>query len=289
MRGYYALGSIWVLSLLTLAIARDFGPLEIGLGFGAFSLLIAAIVRATGPVDREGALRIERGPRTAALGIAIAILIIICLLWATSLLALFFGAPAVPGFTALATWFAEIPIAYPARGLPFLATLVLVVLPVIVVRLFGVRLREIGLCLPTGTSRLVTIAVLVIPLGVFVTAVGFEHVSIAAASLVLVMNFLNNGLPEEVFFRGVIMSYLRGLTSTPWAVCVSAIVFSLFHVPISTREEHNIILLIANPLAENIPLGVMMSWMALRTRSLALPIIVHFSIDALRHVIPGSP
>ena len=76
---------------------------------------------------------------------------------------------------------------------------------------------------------------------------------------------------------------MPALSTTDWAFLIQAVLFSLTHYGVSIGEEHGrAALVVANVLAENIPIALLFGLMALRSRSIAMGTIVHFSFDAMR-------
>ena len=54
------------------------------------------------------------------------------------------------------------------------------------------------------------------------------------------------------------------------------------------HEEHGSIpLIIANVIAENVPIAIALGIMALRSRSLVLPTVVHISLDPIKDLVMG--
>jgi membrane protease YdiL (CAAX protease family) len=103
----------------------------------------------------------------------------------------------------------------------------------------------------------------------------------ATFTVILLENFMLNGLPEEFFFRGTILSYARCFLSTDWALFLQAMLFALAHYAVTINEEHGRpLLIVANIVGENAPMGLLFALMTLRSRSIAMSTIVHFSIDA---------
>ena len=288
MRAWFACGSTWIVSLVTLAFARDWGPLQIALGFGAFCFVLIGIVRATGSADAEDTLRIPRAHAGAVTGAAIAVLFGALMLATQAVIWQMFGGPHIAPLSNVIAWFAGLHTGYELGGQPFFMTLAFVIVPLAVLAFARVRPRDLGLRLPDGRSRVAALAMLALPVGILIVGLTAGHHTLGDAFLILAMNLLNNGLPEETFFRGVLMSYGRAWLATPWAIYATALAFSLFHVPVTLAlEEHgHVVLAIANTIGENLPFGVAMSLLALRTRSLAMPIVLHFSLDALRHMLP---
>jgi len=54
---------------------------------------------------------------------------------------------------------------------------------------------------------------------------------------------------------------------------------------IKNRQHGNVLLIVANVVAENFPIGITLGVMALRARSLVLPAVVHISLDTMKDLV----
>lgn len=77
------------------------------------------------------------------------------------------------------------------------------------------------------------------------------------------------GFCEEILFRGVIQNYLMKKMSTPVSLLISSLLFSLMHI----GQYQNINLLTI------IIIGIVMGYIFSKTKSLYLPIGLHFAYD----------
>jgi membrane protease YdiL (CAAX protease family) len=152
----------------------------------------------------------------------------------------------------------------------------------------GAKPRELGLTRPVNRTYRAMAACLVLPAIFVIIAFVRGRLSLVGLLGLLVHNLFSNGFSEEFFARGMIFSYLRALTRTDWALLFQALIFALMHVGGTIREEHGSIpLIIANVIAENLPVAISLGIMALRSRSLVLPAVVHISLDTMKDLVMG--
>lgn len=82
----------------------------------------------------------------------------------------------------------------------------------------------------------------------------------------------------------MVLSHTRAFVSTEWALIIQAVVFALLHFGGSLHDEPGLIVVLANVIALNLPMGYSLGRAALRTRSLFLPTVVHVALDTTRSV-----
>jgi hypothetical protein len=71
--------------------------------------------------------------------------------------------------------------------------------------------------------------------------------------------------------------------STDWAMLGMSALFSLLHYGITVPEEHGrVVAVVANAIAENVPIAWLFGLIALRSRSIAMGTVVHAAFDATR-------
>jgi membrane protease YdiL (CAAX protease family) len=130
--------------------------------------------------------------------------------------------------------------------------------------------------LPAGRTALATLVCL-IPVVSFVGC-GSATGRLAPAALfwLLLHNFFSNGFTEEFLCRGMILSHLRALFQTGWAQLGQAVAFALLHFhPAGAAEQASPWRSVAEDLALNLPVALAFGFLALRSRSLALPTLLH--------------
>lgn len=157
-------------------------------------------------------------------------------------------------------------------------------LPGALVVLLGLRFRQLGLTRPSRG----TFVAGVVWVGLFVASwlyrLAIGRISLLDILQQLAHNTLSNGFSEEFLFRGLALSHLRALVRNDWALGIQALLFALFHLGASMHDEPNLLGILANVIALNMPFAYVMGLVALRTRSLALPAVVHLSIDTTGHL-----
>jgi len=183
--------------------------------------------------------------------------------------------------TLAAAWKAKLIRALQARSkLAVAETIILVSVLIVYLSLNGTECRLPTLCISTDNSWAV------VGLGAFLVAIGSN---------------LFIGLAEELLFRGYLTHELidnlgiKGLKTTSGggfpvqAICVSAALFALWHVPHYGSVATGLLLLedLGEALAAGIMFGLVYWW---TDWNLAVPILSHFSFDAFGAVSPlASP
>ena len=144
-------------------------------------------------------------------------------------------------------------------------------------RLDGRFLREAGLGVIAGMAMIACSAVAVCAMaGVRLSALPAPSLPAEAR---LVTMFLGGAIFEELLFRGyAFQRALRGMGTWP-AIALFATLFCLGHVPGNLDVGPA---LLATAMANIFADGVMQSMLYLRTRSLALPIGLHFGWNLLQ-------
>jgi membrane protease YdiL (CAAX protease family) len=169
---------------------------------------------------------------------------------------------------------------------PLFHLLTFVLVPGALLVLFGATARQLGLTRPVRGTALATLACLVVPLGMLAWAMTHGRMGVAALFWLLLHNFLSNGFSEEFVVRGVIFSHLRALLTDRWALVAQAFLFALPHIGSTIPEEHfNGLLAAANIVGLNAPIGLALGFLALRSRSLVMPTIVHISLDTMTRLV----
>jgi membrane protease YdiL (CAAX protease family) len=108
--------------------------------------------------------------------------------------------------------------------------------------------------------------------------------------LALVFLLLTVAFTEEFFFRGVLQARLAALFgSWLWAVLITSVLFSLYHVPYAYLNEHwpsagNLPHAVGLAFLNGLPGGLILGWLYVRGRgNLLAPMLTHAMID----LIPG--
>jgi hypothetical protein len=94
-----------------------------------------------------------------------------------------------------------------------------------------------------------------------------------------VSNLLQNGFSEEFLFRGALLTRLKPLLGTSWAVVLSSLVFGLWHLGVDTAGGGNYLAGAAVGILSQGTFGLAMAIVFLRTRNLLAPTILHILFD----------
>jgi membrane protease YdiL (CAAX protease family) len=167
-------------------------------------------------------------------------------------------------------------------GLPNFTLFVL--LPGVLIVALGARRRELGLTRPTRRTVLATLLVISLFLLSWIWRLAHGQPTISALGLFLLHNLLSNGFSEEFQTKGLVLSHLRAWMRTEWALVVMALLVALLHSADAIHDEPNLIGILANGIALNVPMNYLLGRAALRTRSLFLPVMVHLTFDTTRNV-----
>jgi membrane protease YdiL (CAAX protease family) len=85
-----------------------------------------------------------------------------------------------------------------------------------------------------------------------------------------------NALPEELFFRGMLLPRLEKLFANPLnALMISAVLFNLIHVPIELNHGETLIRALLNVFSTAYPSGLIWGYLYLRTRSILPGMLWH--------------
>ena len=271
--------SLWVASVCVLLI-QDRGTAFIALGFGAFMLVLWLVTRRLVPEPQEGRDVIKAVGsrwRIAARSLVVAASIAVTflhLLAANKVLAL-------PGLESALAWVANLA---PSLGSGLRNFFIFALAPGLLVIALGARRRELGLTRPAKGTYLATLAVT----GLFLLSWAWRMThggpSVPLLGLFLAHNLLSNGFSEEFQSKGLVLSHLRGLVATEWALVVMSLLVALLHSADAVHDEPGVIGVLANGIALNVPMNYFLGRAALRTRSLFLPTAVHLALDTTRNV-----
>jgi membrane protease YdiL (CAAX protease family) len=149
-------------------------------------------------------------------------------------------------------------------------------LPGVLLLALGARPRELGLCLPARGTVAATLVCL-IPVVSFVSwGVATGRLTAGALFWLVIHNLLSNGFTEELLCRGLIFAHLRAFLTTGWAQLGQAVAFALLHFhPAGAEERAAPWRSLAEDVALNLPVGLAFGFLALRSRSLLLPTLLH--------------
>ena len=105
--------------------------------------------------------------------------------------------------------------------------------------------------------------------------------------------FLCTVIPEELAFRGVLLSSARRLWGTGWAVVVTSLLFGAWHITttLHTRSDNQSVrhtspaLVVLGAVAATASAGVIFCWLRLRSKSLVAPALAHLATNGLALVV----
>lgn len=161
----------------------------------------------------------------------------------------------------------------------------LAVVPGILLLSFGASRRTLGLIAWRPRTSKVLVLCLLVPTVMALVSLWNGRVTLTVLLMMLVHNMLSNGFSEEFFARAVILSQLRAWLSNECALVVQAMLFAALHFGGSMADDSSRLVVLAMAIGLNAPAGLALGVLALRSRSLALPSIVHISLDTMGSLV----
>jgi membrane protease YdiL (CAAX protease family) len=160
-------------------------------------------------------------------------------------------------------------------------TVVDAVLPAAALLLLNVPFRALGFGRFRKSSTAVAILWLIVPLAHFAVDLLQRKMSFAHLLRVWVANFLQNGFPEEAFFRGMLMGRLRVAMGADAALVLQALLFGLMHVGYTLKLSHGSIAgAIELMVVDMSVIGLALGYVTQRTGNIAIATAAHFLGDA---------
>jgi membrane protease YdiL (CAAX protease family) len=197
-----------------------------------------------------------------------------------------YGGVRVPGLTPL---IADLSRWWPAPGIDgttLLNFVSLAAVPAAVLLALGTRPRELGLCAPVPGTRAATAVCLLLPMAFVAWGFASGKLTVGLLLVMLVHNTLSNGFTEELMCRGLLLPPLRSAAGTAWAVVIQGLLFGLIHLGGAVPEEGgDLLMAVAASIALNVPMGVALGVIAVRTGSLALPTAIHVAGHVMKDVL----
>ncbi|MDB4875625.1 MAG: hypothetical protein JWM41_2071 [Gemmatimonadetes bacterium] len=286
-RAYLTFGVVWCGSVVALLIA-DRANAVLALATAAYALLLAGGVIRFLPPPRDARtddVFRAQGPRRSVL--AQNLVGMLAFGWAV-LTGFVYGGRFVPFVTPTVVWLQTIhtPLKHGAGSFFNFAGMALV--PGLLLFAVGARPRHLGLRRPErGTLRAATVC-LALPLTMCIFALVNGGIKPVTLLWLLVYNFFSNGFSEEFQSRAINLSQLRAWMANDWALVIQAILFAVPHIGSTIHEYHSVAMALANVVALNAPIAMALGIMALRSRSLVLPTVVHISLDTMAALV-GAP
>ena len=95
-----------------------------------------------------------------------------------------------------------------------------------------------------------------------------------------------NALPEELFFRGMLLPRLETVLQNPLnALVVSAWLFNAMHIPIALHNGASLPEAVLGVFSIGLPIGLIWGYLYLRTRSLMPSVLWHAANDRLGYLL----
>lgn len=156
-----------------------------------------------------------------------------------------------------------------------------VLLPILALRMLRARFGELGF---GRGSRVWTVLAVVCFLPIVAILISLVSGQGALGPLVfsLVYHTLVAGFPEEVLFRGALLTRLSRLWGNEWAVVLSTLLFGLWHFGLAMSNTNgHIVAAIASSIALQGMIGLWFAILFVKTRNLLVPVVLHSLWDVL--------
>ncbi len=155
-------------------------------------------------------------------------------------------------------------------------------LPLVMLALLRVPLAKMGLGSFSRGSVGAAAIWLVLPLFAVAYVLLYADASAALFGRRLIYSFFASGFSEEFLFRGALFGRLRSCMPAQWAALVQALLFGLWRFGSDFEHAHGIVGALALVVPAQAAFGYAMAILVRRTGNLALPAILHTTLDALR-------
>jgi membrane protease YdiL (CAAX protease family) len=93
--------------------------------------------------------------------------------------------------------------------------------------------------------------------------------------------FLQAGFPEEVFFRGILLTRLIRLFGTKWGIVLSTLIFGIMHMALNLSKGGSVLLALCEAILSQATAGIILAIIFVRTRNLLAGIVFHTLLDAI--------
>jgi membrane protease YdiL (CAAX protease family) len=159
--------------------------------------------------------------------------------------------------------------------IPWFTPLILSGLLLIITHLLGVPWNELGFgrgyrsWLISGICGLISICMI------------FRNTTLTNFFASLPDYFLMAGFPEEIIFRGILLTRLIRLFGTKWGIVLSSLVFGIVHMAANLSYDSNILLSLCVAILEQTTTGITLAIIFVRTRNIFAGVIFHTLLDAI--------
>lgn len=174
--------------------------------------------------------------------------------------------------------------------------IIMVVLPVGIMLLLGVPWREMGFGRGYRSWRVLAL-MCCLPVVILLVSLASGGQTLASAASrvretlpglgpLIFHEMLGVSLPEEIFYRGILLTRLVRLLGIRWGSVLSMLIFALVHVSLTMSHMQlsgpgGLLFAIAVCLVVQGPVGLLLTVLFLRTRSLPVNIVVRTVLDVL--------
>ncbi len=162
--------------------------------------------------------------------------------------------------------------------IPWLTPLIIFcLLPLATMRLLRVPWNELGFGRGHRSSLISGICCLIALCMLFLVG----NPSLAGFFANIVLFFLQASFPEEVFFRGILLTRLIRLFGTKWGIVLSSLIFGIIHMGTDLNRNGNILLACCVAVLTQTTMGIIVAIIFVRTRNLLAGVVFHTLLDAI--------
>ncbi len=153
-----------------------------------------------------------------------------------------------------------------------------VIFPLIAMRLLKVPWSELGfgrgyrVLLIIGVSCLIPICLLIVQV-----ITGRAIVNVLRESISF---FLQAGFPEEVFYRGILLTRLIRLAGVKWGIVLTSLLFGLLHVAVNLFHSGSILVTLVEVILFQATFGIVVAILFVRTHNIWAGVVFHTLADA---------
>jgi membrane protease YdiL (CAAX protease family) len=248
------------------------------LSFMLYYVLAAILVfRLTAGAPSAAWEEAAMAPR-ARLWVQLGVITLFLVLYAALTVAIF-SPESLPGLGPFLVQNNELTILLAFAGVP-----VVCLLPLVILRLLGVGFREMGLGRGYHAWRVAAIGCSV-PACLLVVFLALGHFTPLALGKEVIQVALFTAIPEEVLFRGVLMTRLARLLGAQWGIALAVGIFALIHLATDLHQYGSLPLALVLMVLTQAAAGLLLITVFVRTRSLLSGVVLHTILDTFSNLI----
>ena len=153
----------------------------------------------------------------------------------------------------------------------------------LVLLVLGVPLAQLGIGRFRRGSAGSAVVWLILPLGIFAYAILSGKLTVSVMLAVWLSNLLQNGVSEELLWRGLVFGRLSAVMKTEHALFIQAVLFGAWHASADMHAYHgDLINAVADMIASQAMFGLALGYLRIRTGNIAIGAAFHLLFDSLQ-------